>query len=120
MKRDMYLIRKILLAIEASEGEEQVHCLAVEGTSEAQLHYHIYLVWDAGLIECIGTRGSVDPEYLVPRFMTWADHEFLDMARDEGRWQQAMKQIGAKVGSASFDIVKAVLVGLAAKAMGLS
>lgn len=124
MKRDMDLIRKLLFKL---EGIEQTHAAAEElrldGYSESQLDYHIALLLDSGLVvsDEVSAIRSVIVNYRSALLrLGWAGHEFLDMARDEGRWQQAKQKIGANVGSASFEILKAVLAGLVTKAMGLT
>lgn len=48
--------------------------------------------------------------------LTWLGHEFLDAARDDGRWEKAKSAI-SKVGGWSFEVVKHILVELAKDAI---
>ena len=51
--------------------------------------------------------------------LTWAGHDFLDSARDEGRWAQAKERLGASFDSVSFTVLKELLEQLARGALGL-
>ena len=53
MKRDMELVRQILLAIEAHKDMKQKIKPEIEGYSEEQIMYHVKILADAGLIEAI-------------------------------------------------------------------
>ncbi len=114
MKRDMDLIREILLAINESEETETLSLknLGVKNRSWKTLILHLELLGDAGLILCDmdeSISDSSDPEIYR---ITWAGYEFLEAANDDKRWEQA-KKIAGKVGSGSFEILKSVLTGLA-------
>lgn len=128
MKRDMDLIREILLRAEKSESSDISIPMSVEGYTEEQIKYHLKLLSDAEFItpKYAGTKlfdmgggstmGMVDDD---PRRLTWDAHEFLDNARDENRWNEAKKIAGQKGGSMAFDVVKGVLTQLALQAVGL-
>jgi hypothetical protein len=113
MKRDMDLIRKVLLEIEGCTGDD-IRNIRIDGYSHDQIAYHVYLLHDAGLIEAniLYGMGSVKPTNYAIFRMTWAGHDFLDACRDEGMWQKAKSIIGEQVKSAPFDVLKTVLVNL--------
>ena len=120
MKRDMDLVRAILLAAEDSHeqwlGAESLVCNAWDQVMVAR---HFELMGEAGLVvadvnEFLG--GGVDGN--VKR-LTWAGYDFLDDVRSESVWEDTKASISEKVGSASFDLIKAVAVGFAMKALGL-
>ena len=113
MKRDMDLVRKILLAMEDCDSGFAPRNLEIEGYTAEMIGYHIFLMNEAGLIHasvvtCHGSKGPV----ALPLYMTWAGHDFLDACRDEGLWQKAKNKIGEQVESAPFDVIKMVLVKL--------
>jgi hypothetical protein len=92
MKRDMSLIRAILLLID--KGNDNVfNKIEVPNYTQRQIDYHLYLMDDAGMI-----GGTERPLYL-----TWEGHNFLDAARDDEKWER-VKEVIQKVGGAPFQI----------------
>jgi hypothetical protein len=136
MKRDMDLVREILLAIESDGvpsndsdpmtiGEAQLKAASSQGIdltslgrSGEEIVYHLELLAEAELIIAVitKTRGGVDA---YPVRMTWAGHDFLDQARQPTRWESAMKIIKEKAGTVGFDVLKALLLKLALERLGL-
>src|SRR5947209_4339001 len=108
MERNMDLVRQILLEIEKQPWTLSAVEISVPDATEDELLYHLLLLNEAGLIDAdvIHTFGSYE---IKPVRLTWAGHESLDAARDQGRWKRA-KDIGTKVGGVSFEILKDVLV----------
>jgi hypothetical protein len=105
MKRDMDLIRQILLRVE--EGERTV---ATEDYTEDQILYHCELAIEAGLLEgrvIRGAQGGVAAARI--RKLTWAGHEFLDAARDQKIWNQAKRKVVEAGGSWTMEGLKLVL-----------
>jgi hypothetical protein len=51
MQRDLDLIRKMVLAIEAAPSGWAPHPLEIEGYSRAQVGYHAYLLVNGGFAE---------------------------------------------------------------------
>ena len=119
MRRDMDLVRKILLRVESdAEGLDPIG-LSIEGYSEEQVGYHCYILGQSGLVDVIDTTSmrSTSPSAAI-RSLTWAGHDFLDAAREPSRWQQA-KDVVEKLGGGSFAIWTSVLTSLVAKNLGL-
>jgi hypothetical protein len=120
MKRDMELIRKILLAVEASETGWADHPLEIEGYDDHTVGYHALLLIEAGLCEGqnVTSSGSKGPEGFITR-LTWEGYEFLEAAKEPSRWQEAKDTIFVKLGSASFQVWTAVLTRLMLRSTGL-
>ena len=119
MKRDLELIRKMVLAIEdASSG--WAPDLKFDGYSDAQVGYHAYLLIDAGLArgQDASTMGSDAPEGFITS-LTWAGHEFADAARDETRWKKAMGVVQEKGGTVTIGVLTQLLIALMKGALGL-
>jgi hypothetical protein len=120
VKRDMDLIRRILLVAEgAEERSASAADVATDVWDEQTVARHIELMIEAGLIvgylsEDLG--GSVTA--FVFR-LTWVGHDFLDSVRSDTVWEKTRTIIASTVGAASFEVVKAVAVGFAMKALGL-
>jgi len=90
MKRDLELIRKMVLAIEDSPSGWAPD-RKFEGYTDTQVGYHAYLLIDAGLARGREAHDTLSkgPEGLISN-LTWAGHEFADASRDETRWRKAM------------------------------
>ena len=118
MKRDMDLIRAMLLAIEADE-HGFISKVEIPGYTQEQINYHAYLLGEAGLAEVMNVthHEGKSPEALI-RNLTWAGHEFLDSARENTIWNQAKDKIN-KIGGATLPIWIALLTELAKKQIGL-
>lgn len=120
MKRDMELIRKMVLGIEEAPGGFAPGRFNIDGYSEGQIGYHAHLMIQAGLAEGsdITHTGSSGPEAILTS-LTWAGHEFADAARDEGRWKRAMVIVKEKAGSVTIGVLTQLLTGLMKSALGL-
>ena len=119
MKRDMDLIREMLLAIEAHE-HGFAPPLEIEGHTQEEIGYHSVLLGEAGLAEVVDMTTTQDksPDAAIIR-LTWAGHEFLDSARKDETWNQA-KDIIKGIGGASIAIWAAVLTSIIKQQLGLS
>ena len=109
MKRDLDLIRYLLLETETGEKPE-----AMKDYSEEQVLYHCELSIEADLLEgqvFHNERGQ--PFSAVIQRLTWDGHDFLDSARSETNWKKATDQIEKAGGSWTFEIVKSLLVEIA-------
>jgi len=117
MKRDPELIRKMLLAVEALP-KGFAPKLDLEGHTPEQVGYHAYLLIEAGYAKgaILTHMASPSPEARITS-LTWKGHDFLEAARDPGRWEQAMKIVKEKGGGATLDVLKDLLVSLMTKAM---
>lgn len=137
MKRDMDLVREILLTIEGSEksffhldkSADPYRRFSGEYTG-AQIRYHLGLLKEAGLVRYSKTGHTYEVEVkdtgLVQEVeekaisrLTWQGHEFLDAARNETMWQKAKKLVQEKGGALTFDVAKAVLAQVALKQVDL-
>jgi hypothetical protein len=104
----MDLVRTILLRIEDSPSGWATHPFGIAGFTSEQVGYHAHIMREEGLIEG-SDRHS----------LTWKGHEFLDLARDQKRWNQAKIAIG-KVGSAPIAVWMKVLQDLMLKELGVA
>lgn len=111
MKRNLDLVRLILL--KAEEKEDIRGCLIPEipPFTNDQIAYHINLIHQAGLIDVLDFS-SKDGGFYGIQNLTWAGHEFLDASRDKSLWERAKVKLGSKFSSVSFEIMKELLVSL--------
>jgi hypothetical protein len=113
MKRDMDLIKTLLLSLEENDtlGE-------IEGYSNQQVRYHAALLQDAGLITHEGYYNTdLSAAMLLGTRMTWSGHEFLDAARNKSFWERAKRITLEKTGSLTFEVLKTVLIQLGKEAI---
>jgi hypothetical protein len=112
MQRNMDLVRMILLRLETSPSGWAPNDLGIKSFPPEQIGYHAHIMMQEGLIEGSDatTVSSAGPEGL-PRSLTWKGHEFLDLARDQDRWNRA-KAIIAKLGGAPISVWMKVLTDL--------
>ncbi|HAB53780.1 MAG TPA: hypothetical protein DCE80_16660 [Ignavibacteriales bacterium] len=106
MKRDLDLVRKILLAIEAMVNG-RVDCdIEIPGFTKDQIGYHVFLMGQAGLLKVVDITDldSKSPQ-AAPIHLTWAGHEFLDASKDEGLWSKAKSKVIKPAGGVAFDVL---------------
>lgn len=120
MQRNMDLVRSILLRMEDSPSGWAPDSLGIASFTPEQIGYHAHIMMEDGLIEGVDvtTRGS-NGRQVMPRSITWKGHEFLDLARDQNRWNLAKATIG-KVGSAPIAVWMKVLSDLMLKDLGVA
>jgi hypothetical protein len=117
MKRDMDLMRAMLLRVEETPYG-QFWSGGIENYTHEQLYYHVQLAIETGLIE----GGLLDPDGFYVRKLTYEGHEFLDAARSETMWNKAKDTLQKNAGALTLEGLKAALSLLmkhAASGMGM-
>lgn len=119
MRRHFDLLRTILLRAEASEPGTNVLELGLE-EEFAEIAHHVELLVEAGLLraQISYLDRSPTPVYVVIERLTWAGHEFLDLARDDARWDQVLARVTSTTGATSFEIVRSMLEESHHRALG--
>lgn len=112
MKRDMDLVREILLHAEALSSGYVNDVPELEGYTEEQVGYHIYLMEKAGLVDAAdsSTLESDSPSAILLN-VTWQGHDFLDSIRDPEIWKQT-KEVARRAGGFSFELLGDLAKGL--------
>ena len=108
MKRDMDLVREILIAIE----EENLDLNDLEYDQD-QIYLHVELMKEYGLVEAVIIRIRDIIEICSVKRLTWEGHDFLESARDESIWDQAKKKCLEGTGGLAIETLKACLVHVA-------
>jgi hypothetical protein len=119
MKRDMDLIRELLLRLESlplrpgsivhitPDAEE----IAIAGHDADQIEYHLSQIAKAGLID----QGGVEPMIGIGfRSLTWDGHDFLDSVRDPRIWEKTKKGIEG-AGGFTVELMKDLAKGFVKK-----
>jgi hypothetical protein len=116
MKRDMELIRTLLLRSE--DDKEAVK--RAESYSVEERAYHVQLMVDAGLVEAkVARNADGAPIGAVTTRLTWAGHDFLDAMRDDTVWKKAKEHVLKPGASWTFDLLKEWLKAQAKEKLGL-
>ena len=92
MRRDMNLIRLLLLQVEGDQKPDLTEY------SEDQQKYHLGLIVEAGFAHGQVMEGSDNDSGEIPAIvfasrLTWAGHEFLDAARSDTVWKKVCSRL---------------------------
>lgn len=118
MKRDMDLVRTILLALADSDEPLWSTDLVTDEYSRDVIGYHFLILDEAGLIMANVKAADNDSYYIaVASRLTWEGNDFLDAVRDESIWKRVRSTIGKITGGASYEVFKTVASSLALDAI---
>jgi DNA-binding transcriptional ArsR family regulator len=92
MKRDMELIRKILVSMEAHAKTMGFVALQFDGYSDDEVSYHIKLLADHGLIEATDCSTQYGFCWRARR-LRWEGHDLIEAIREESRWNSLKKWV---------------------------
>jgi len=116
MKRNMNLIRKILIETEKSSDYNGFIDLTIDDYTDKEISYHVMLLSEANLIIALDMSSLAGPDYKPVR-LTWDGHEFLEAAKDDSRWKKAVDTVANKGGGMVFAILKDILISLTREAV---
>lgn len=120
MKRNMELVRKLLLAVEEKPFPIDSDDITVSDFIRPEIDYHFQLLFEAGLLRYVVDASTHDGnKQWLGVSLTWTGHEFLDAARNETVWTEATRLIVSKVGTVTFDVLKTVLSQALLRNLGL-
>jgi len=122
MKRNLDLVRKILIYLEKKQDEKMMKSLELEGYESKEIMYHLILMDQAGLLRCEREVSSSTPDRAIcvyPFSLSWQGHEFLEASRNESTWNKAKRIVIDKTGGLSVDVLKALLISMAKESVDL-
>ena len=106
MKRDIKLVRELLLVAEADGTCDGLN----SKYGQEVVAGHVAILIDAKLIEGqVVCDEAGKPCYAVIVRLTWAGHEFLDNARNETVWNKVITSIKDTATTVSFEILSELL-----------
>ena len=110
MRRDLDLIRLILLELEAHQAPTRPLQIQAEGYSPEQIAYHVKLLTEAGYVDAenLSAMGALDWR---PKSLTAAGHDALDAIRNDTVWHKVKAQLKDR----AISVPMATLVEFAAK-----
>jgi len=92
MKRDMDLIRKILIALEDSKQTQGWIPLKFDSYSDDQISYHIKILAEQGIITATDCSSMKNFTWHA-KGLTWDGHDYIDAIRDEASWQKVKEWV---------------------------
>lgn len=121
MKRNLDLIREILLRIESNEQNATLSSSSFHDLNENNdvIDYHLYLLADAGYIEYLEVPiiGHYYPQIIV-QWITNDGCDYLDSIRSPKIWAKTKEKLKDVGGQASFDVVKTIAEHLVMSMLG--
>ncbi|CAN5368102.1 DUF2513 domain-containing protein [soil metagenome] len=117
MKRDMDVIRAILLAVESRGPTSTYEHFQLEGYDPEVTDYHVGKLAEAGLLKAQFVFGTA-PRAIVTE-LTWQGHEFLDAIRSASVWQRIKNRVTSEGGSIPFEVLKPLAIAYAKESFGL-
>lgn len=94
MKRDMELVRLVLLAIEDEYRSTAIANLKIDGYDFETVAYHCKILDEAGFVSGYRAQYGSDCLYAFSVGpLTWEGNEFLDRIRDDSIWEKTKSAI---------------------------
>jgi Hypothetical protein (DUF2513) len=111
MKRDMDLLRALLLKIEEMpySGGHLMGSIQIPGHTDEEVCYHAQLAQDEGFIIAKFLKPTT---YFAVERLTAEGHTFLDLARDDTRWGRAKEKVEGATGTLTIEALKMALNAL--------
>ena len=114
MKRNLDLVRDILLFIEDKSETVDYFSVEIDGYGEREINYHVYLLMEQKFIT--GAGPPVKHARVAISGLTWKGHEYLDTVRSENVWNKT-KELVKPVGSVSLDAILKIATEVAVKSV---
>jgi hypothetical protein len=112
MKRDMDLIRELLLYIEGAQPARNGWInVSIPGRTNVEISCHLKMLAAEGLIDGRPFRTS-SGEFWQLNGLTYAGHDFLDAARSDTLWKKATSVFLEAGRAAAITTIKDILLRL--------
>ena len=108
MKRNMDLIREIMLEIERQPDRHTWFSLNLAGSTPEAIDHYLLLLQDAGFIHLTRKTSSGEDTVFSGR-LTWQGHEFLEAIRPD-EWWERLKAAMADAGGSVTDVAMALVI----------
>jgi len=112
MRLDFDLVREILLSVEQTPANSPVS-VDFQNRDRDDVLEHLEILIDRGFLEGRVMRTGMDNKRIYDihiERLTWEGQEFLANARNDQVWRKTLALIKEKGGSASFEVLKTLLV----------
>ena len=122
MKRDLDLIRGILLFVEDKAGINKgvgLNELLALNANRDLVAYQLELLSDAGFIDAEPMKGLGGYLDFYIRRLTYNGHEYLDSIRDETIWEKTKEKLAMVGGASTLVVVKELAVSISKNLLGI-
>lgn len=119
MRRDMELVRKILID---TMNDDVKNVYKDEDEQDKSILYHLDIMKQAGLIDFKKDGDWSKNTYIEDLKLTWNGNEYLDALQNDNVWEKTkthIKQKGFELGEVTFDFLKELAIQQARKLIGL-
>lgn len=107
MRRDMDLVRSILLQAESAGCPLSLGQISHEGHTDEETVFHIRLMEGHGLIDArVQTAWGGEVIMCEIESLTWDGLDFLDAVRSERVWTRVRRAVAESVGDTTLDVIK--------------
>lgn len=109
MKRNLDLIRQMLIDIESAQGFIPLEAFEYQGFTRNEIGYHLDLLNSHGFIDAELTKdwGSNYVRGMV-KALTWEGADFLDNIRNSDVWEKTKDTIRTIVGTCAIQVIPKV------------
>lgn len=124
MKRDMDLIRRLMLDIEKQPAGMHTPGTQLyrDGDDPTVVAEHLALLIDHQFLKGHVARslGGLELGHVVVLSILWRGHEFLDAVRNDTVWKKTKDKVASVGGTASVEILTQVATGFLKQMLGLA
>lgn len=116
MKRDLEVIRAILLALESQTDNTGLTANRLPGLPTDLVNYNLTLLIDERLVRGTITRNSAQPTG-GPAYghrLEWAGHDLLDAIREPAVWAETTRRV-TEFGAFTIGMVREIAMAIAAR-----
>ena len=120
MKRDMELVRRILVELGDSQHELEASLFADGRHDYQDVARHMLMMADAGLITVRKLAADDEWRYVAATGLTWEGNDFLAAAKDEKLWKRVLLDAAKKAGDVPFSVLASMLKAALMAKLGLA
>lgn len=120
MKRDMELVRQILISVDEADDLVDIERFVDERYSMAVVAYHVRLMEAHGLIDAEILYADNRAYHGVISGLTWDGADFLDAIKDDGIWKKTKAAIKRVSTSVTLQTIRETAVMVAEQAIKAS
>lgn len=113
MKRDMDLIRTLMLLLEEQEDANQELKLPATMDKKEAI-YHLKLLEQAGYA-LLKIQGPGDNVMWIYSSLTWDGHEFLSAIKNDTVWSKVKQETVKQGGNIPFEVLKTLAIQVSTK-----
>ena len=120
LRRDLDLVRRVLLDLEEAVGPLDADAFATDAVSRDVVAWHFQIMDEAGLIVATVRQCNGNP-YATARAerLTWAGCEYLASVRDGRAWSEAKRKLAKFAVDAPLPVVQELVTSIVKANLGL-